>query len=154
MSGDRAEKFVVLCLRLLAAGFFIAGVLFIAAPDTIIDDLNDLGDSLGGFSDSPETGSRLWLALSFAYMMVIAAVCAVTQADVVRYRPFILVLVVAKVTSSLAALGFYLFDDDAFAYLAGFVVDAPLAIAALWLWSLVSRIQRPVGAGADGPGPT
>lgn len=145
MSGERAEKFVVVCLRLLAVGFFVSGVLFLAVPDTIVDDLNDLGDSLGGFSDSPETGSRLWLALSFAYMMVIAAVCAVTQADVVRYRPFIGVLVVAKVTSSLAALGFYLFEDDAFAYLVGFIIDAPLAIAALWLWSLVGR--------SDGPGP-
>jgi hypothetical protein len=148
MSGERAEKFVVLCLRLLAAGFFVSGVLFLAVPDTIIDDLNDLGDSLGGFNDSPETGSRLWLALSFAYMMVIAAICAVTQADVIRYRPFIGVLVVAKVTSSLAALGFYLFEDDAFAYLVGFIVDAPLALLAVWLWSLVGRIGRPVQAEA------
>lgn len=150
MEGERAEKFVVICLRLLAAGFFVSGILFIAAPDTIIEDLNDLGHSLGGFSDSPQTGSKLWLTLSFAYMMVIGAICAVTQADVVRYRPFIGVLVVAKVSSSLAALGFYLFDDDAFAYLVGFIVDAPLAIAAVWLWSLAGKIDRPAGADTAG----
>jgi hypothetical protein len=143
MQGEKAERFVVLNLRLLAASFFAVGAMFIAVPNGVLDSLSDLGDELGGFSRAPHGEEQLWLTLSFAYMMVIAAICAVAQADVVRYRPFLLVLAWAKLTSSLAALGFYLFDDDVFVYLVNFVVDGLLALAALWLWSLAGRIERP-----------
>jgi hypothetical protein len=147
MRGESAERFVVFSLRLLAVSFLVVGILFIAVPDTVLDSLSDVGDWLGGFSPSPHGGSQLWLTLAFAYMVVIAAICAVAQADVVRYRPFILVLMVGKVSSSLAALGFYLFDDDVFVYLLNFVVDGLLAILALWLWSLAGRIDRPASPG-------
>ena len=45
---------------------------------------------------------QLWLGLGFAYMMVITGICLVVQADVVRYRPLLLVLAVGKAASSLA----------------------------------------------------
>ena len=41
----------------------------------------------------------------------------------VRYRPLLLVLAAGKTASSLAALGFYLFDPDVFIYLLNFLVD-------------------------------
>lgn len=147
MRGAKAERFVVLSLRLLAASFAAVGILFIAAPDGVLGVLSDLGDSLGGFSRAPETQEQLWLALGFAYMTVIAALCLVAQADVVRYRPLVLVLAAGKAASSLASLGFYLFDADVFAYLLNFLVDGFLALAALWLWSLIGRVGRPAAPG-------
>jgi hypothetical protein len=142
MRGQAAERFVVLNLRLLALGFAIVGVLFVAVPDGVLGVLDDLGDWLGGFAEAPATEERLWLALAFAYMVVITAICLVAQADVVRYRPLLLVLAVGKTASSLGSFAFFAFDQDVFAYLLNFLVDGFLALAALWLWSLAGRVER------------
>jgi len=86
---------------------------------------------------------RLWLGLGFAYMMVITGICLIAQADPVRYRPLLLLLAFGKAASSLAALGFFIFTDDVFAYLLNFVVDGSLVVLTLWLWVLSGRIGRP-----------
>ena len=142
MRGQRAESFVVLTLRLLALSFAVVGILFIAVPNGVLDVISDLGDDLGGFSRAPHGTEQLWLALGFSYMVVIAGLCAIAQADVVRYRPLLLLLALGKTASSLAALGFYLFDEDVFAYLLNFLVDGSLALLALWLWALAGRVER------------
>jgi len=147
MRGEKAERFVVANLRLLAASFAVVGFLFIAFPDGVLDVISDLGDEIGDFTRAPETTEKFWLALGFAYMVVIAGICMVAQADVVRYRPLLLVLAAGKTASSLAALGFYLFDEDVFIYLLNFLVDGFLALAALWLWSLAGRVGRPPAPG-------
>lgn len=143
MTGETAERFVVLNLRLLAATFALVGLLFIVTPDGVLGTLDDVGDWFGDFSPAPETAEQLWLALGFAYMTVITGICLVVQADVVRYRPLLLVLAAGKAASSLAALGFYLFDDDVFAYLLNFLVDGFLVGVALLLWSLAGRVEAP-----------
>lgn len=142
MRGEKAERFVVLNLRLLALSFAVVGLLFIAVPNGVLDTVSDLGDSLGDFARAPHGEEQLWLALGFAYMVVITGLCLLAQADVVRYRPLLLVLAAGKTASSLASLGFYLFDQDVFAYLLNFLVDGFLALAALWLWSLAGRVER------------
>jgi hypothetical protein len=142
MQGAKAESFVVLSLRLMALGFAVVGILFIAVPNGVLDTISDLGDSLGSFTRAPHGEEQLWLALAFAYMVVITGICLVAQADVVRYRPLLLVLAAGKTASSLGSLGFYLFDQDVFIYLLNFLVDGFLAVAALWLWSLSGRIER------------
>ena len=143
MTGERAERFVVLNLRLLALTFAVVGTLFIATPDGVLDVISDLGDEIGDFTPAPETVEQFWLALGFAYMVVIAGICLVVQFDVVRYRPLLLVLAAGKTASSLSALGFYLFDQDVFIYLLNFLVDGYLAGLSLLLWSLAGRIGEP-----------
>jgi hypothetical protein len=139
MTGERAERFVVLSLRLLALSFAVVGLLFIIAPDGVLDVISDLGDEIGDFARAPETTEQLWLALGFAYMVVITGICLVVQLDVVRYRPLLLVLAAGKTASSLAALGFYLFDQDVFIYLLNFLVDGGLVGISVWLWVLAGR---------------
>lgn len=143
MLGMSLERFVALNLRILAASFFAVGVLFIATPDGVLSVLDDVGDVFGTFTAAPDTDVRLWLALGFSYMMVITGICLVAQADVVRYRPLLLVLAAGKAASSLSALGFYVFTDDVFAYLANFIVDGFLVGLVLWLWALAGRVPRP-----------
>jgi hypothetical protein len=143
MTGDRAERFVVLNCRLLAATFAVVGILFIAAPDGVLGVLDDVGDWFGGFSPAPETTEQLWLGLGFAYMMVITGICLVVSLDVVRYRPLLLVLAAGKAASSLSTLGFYVFDEDVFAYLLNFLVDGFLVGVALFLWSVAGRVGAP-----------
>lgn len=145
VTGSRAERFVVFNLRLLAGSFALVGLLFIIAPDGVLGALDDLGESLplGDFVPAPETAEQLWLALGFAYMTVIAGICLVVAADVVRYRPLLLVLAAGKTASSLSALGFYLLDERVFAYLLNFLVDGFLVGVALWLWALAGRAGAP-----------
>ncbi len=145
MRGEAAERFVVFNLRLLAATFALVGLLFIAMPDGTLAALDDFGDwlPLGEFALAPETLQQLWLALGFSYMVVITGICLVVQADVVRYRPLLLVLAAGKAASSLAALGAYLFDDDVFAYLLNFLVDGFLVGVSLLLWSIAGRVGEP-----------
>jgi len=140
--GEKAERFVVLNLRLLAVSFAVVGILFIAVPNGVLDTISDLGDWIGNFPRAPHGEEQLWLALAFAYMVVIAGICLVVQTDVVRYRPLLLVLAAGKTASSLGSLGFFLFDQDVFIYLLNFLVDGFLALAALWLWSLAGRVGR------------
>ena len=143
MRGPAAERFIVLSLRLMAASFAVVGILFIAVPNGVLDTISDLGDSLGDFTRAPHGSEELWLALAFAYMVVITGICAVVSLDVVRYRPFLIVLALGKAASSLAALGYYAFDSNAFPYLLNFIVDGILVSVALLLWWLVGRIGEP-----------
>ena len=145
MTGEAAERFVVFNLRVLAATFGIVGLLFIVVPDGTLTALDDFGEwlPLGQFSPAPETLQQLWLALGFSYMVVITGICLVVQADVVRYRPLLLVLAAGKAASSLVALGAYLFDDDVFAYLLNFLVDGFLVGVSLLLWSVAGKVGQP-----------
>jgi hypothetical protein len=142
MKGERAERFVVFNLRLLAVSFAVVGLFFLFAPDGTLGVLDDLGDVFGDFTPAPETQEQLWLSLGFAYMVVITGICLVVQADVARYRPLLLVLAAGKAASSLTSLAFFVFDTDVFAYLLNFLVDGSLTLIALWLWSLAGRIPR------------
>ena len=145
MTGEQAERFVVFNLRLLAASFAVTGILFIAAPDGVLDVISDVGEWFGDFPRAPETTEQLWLALGFAYMVVITGICLVVQADVMRYRLLLLVLAAGKAASSLAGLGFFVFDQDVFIYLLNFIVDGFLVGVALLLWSFSGRVP-PVAA--------
>jgi hypothetical protein len=141
MQGPRAERFVVFNLRLLALTFAVVGILFIAVPSGVLDVISDVGAWFG--DRAPHTQEYLWLALAFAYMVVITGICLVAQADVVRYRPLLLVLAAGKTASSLGSLAFFAIQEDVFIYLLNFLVDGFLALLALWLWVLAGRVGRP-----------
>jgi nitric oxide reductase large subunit len=147
MRGERAEKFVVLNLRLLAVSFAVVGILFIAVPSGVLDVISDVGEWFGNSTRAPHTQEDLWLALSFAYMVVITGICLVAQMDVVRYRPLLLVLAAGKTASSLGSLTFFLIDEHVFIYLLNFFVDGFLALLSLSLFSLAGRIGRPAAPG-------
>jgi len=147
MRGETAEKFVVLSLRLLALSFAVVGILFIAAPNGVGNVISDFGDSLGSFTRAPHTEEQLWLALAFAYMVLITGICLVAQADVVRYRPLLLVLAAGKTASSLGSLAFFAIQEQVFIYLLNFLVDGFLALLALGLFVLAGRIVRPIDPG-------
>ena len=139
MTGEKAERFVVFNLRLMAVGFFVVGLLFLIDPNGVLERTDEIGDEIGSFTAAPETGAKLWLTLGFSYMMVITALAAVAATDIYRHRAMIAILVLAKTASSLTALGFFLFDEDVFIYLLNFIVDGLLVLAALWLWSLAGK---------------
>ena len=150
MSAEAAERVVVLTMRFLAASFAVVGTLFIATPDGVIDVIDDLGDAVGSFATGAETEQKFWLALAFAYMVVITGIALVVQSDVVRFRPLLLVLAAGKAASSLAALAFFVADDDVFIYFLNFLVDGSLVLISLWCWSLAGRVEAARPATAPG----
>ncbi len=147
MQGPRAERFVVFNLRLLAITFAVVGILFIAVPSGVLDVISDVGEWFGNNNRAPHTQEDLWLALAVAYMVVIAGICLVAQADPVRDRPLLLVLAAGKTASSLGSLAFFVIDGQVFIYLLNFLVDGFLSLLSLYLWSLTGRIGRPADPG-------
>lgn len=150
MSPQAAERIVVLTMRFLALSFAVVGTLFIATPDGVIGVIDDLGDAIGSFTNGPDTDEKFWLALGFAYMVVITGIALVVQSDVARFRPMLLVLAAGKAASSLAALAFFVADDDVFIYFLNFLVDGSLVLTALWCWSLAGRVEPARTATAPG----
>lgn len=142
MSARQSEWIVVLTMRCLAVTFAVVGILFIATPDGVLHRIDQLGDAIGDFSNAPRSQEKLWLGLAFAYMTVITGLALVISTDVVRYRPFLLVLAAGKAASSLTTGAFYFFHDDVFIYLLNFIVDGSLVLIALGCWVLVGRIQE------------
>jgi hypothetical protein len=149
MSAQRAEWFVRLTMRVLALSFAVVGTLFIVTPDGVIETIDDVGDAFGDFSKGPDTEQKLWLALGFAYMVVITGIALAVSTDPARYRPLLLVLAAGKAASSLAAGAFFL-DRDVFIYLLNFLVDGSLVGLSLVCWSLAGRIREPAAAAAPG----
>lgn len=147
MQGPRAEKFVVFNLRLLAVTFAVVGLLFLLVPSGVLDVISDVGEWFGNDHRAPHTQEYLWLALAFAYMVVITGICLLAQADVVRYRPLLLILAAGKTASSLGSLAFFLIQEPVFAWLLNFLVDGFLALLALYLWMLAGRVGRPIEPG-------
>jgi hypothetical protein len=142
MTGEKAERFVVFNLRLMALGFAVTGFFFIAWPDGTLARLTEFGDNFGDFTPAPETDERLWLSLGFAYMVVITALAWIASTDPVRHRPMLLALAAGKAASSITSFVFY-FQDDVFVYLLNGIVDGSLVGASLLLWSLAGRIGAP-----------
>jgi nitric oxide reductase large subunit len=147
MQGPSAERFVVVSLRLLALSFAVVGILFIAVPNGTLDVISDFGEWFGNNTRAPHGDEQLWLSLGFAYMVVITGICLLAQADVVRYRPLLLVLAAGKTASSLATLAFFVFDEQVFAYLLNFLLDGSLGLIAVGLWVLAGRVGRPADPG-------
>ncbi len=150
MQGEAAERFVVFALRVLAVCFAVVGLLYLLVPSPTLDVISDVGEIFGFDGRAPHTQEFMWLSLGFAYMAVITGICLIAQADVVRYRPLILLLAAGKAASSLTSLAFFAIQGQVFTYLLGFLVDGSLILLALWLWSLVGRIDRPFEPGRGG----
>src|SRR5919197_1362744 len=142
MTGEKAERFVVFNLRLLAVGFAITGFFFIAWPDGTLARLTELGHHFGFHTSAPKTEERLWLSLGFAYMVVITALAWIASTDVVRYRPMLLALAAGKAASSITSWIFFI-EDDVFAYLLNGIVDGLLVLVSLLLWSIAGRVGTP-----------
>jgi hypothetical protein len=140
----RAERLVVLTLRLLAVCFAVVGILFIATPNGVLGRIDDVGNWIGSFSTAPQSDEKLWLALAFAYMTVITGIALLVSTDVGRYRPFLLVLAAGKAASSLAAGAFFVFSDDVFIYLLNFLVDGSLVVIVLACWVVSAPLERAV----------
>lgn len=117
--------------------FLLAGFYFLLFPESLGSFISETGNVL-----KTEVGEEInfWKSLTFAYMMTIAFLALLITTNITVYWRFLFVLFIAKISSSAAALTFFL-NGGGFYSLVIVFTDLPLALLfiGLYLWIWKSR---------------
>ncbi len=125
------KPYRVFCLT-LAIGFAAVGIIFGTMPDEVIAFFNNLSKPLS-FPPCPETGFNFYLILAVAYMYIVT-VLAVMMYRFPGSKSFPILLVNAKLASSIMSFGLFLFHSRYLVYLANFIVDGLIGVLVLVLY--------------------
>lgn len=110
--------------------FLLSGFYYLIYPENLFSNLENYGI---------DTKDEIvfWKTLTFAYMITISALAVVVAHNVALYWRVLPVLVLAKLSSSLTGLKFYLNRGSDLGVLI-FAVDFPLAVlfAVMYVWVL------------------
>jgi len=121
------EKCLKIFMKISAVIYLVAGFAFVLLPEKILNAINQLSQKLlPKLPLIPLSDGKFWLILAFSMMMTITALCCLAQRNVRKYNGYIVSLLVAKFTSSITGLCFFLCSDKYFAYLLIFIVDGAL----------------------------
>lgn len=115
----------------LAGAFAAVGLVFLVIPSGVVSFFNRMS-APWGFPAAPAEGSGLYVLLAVSYMVVVTALAwgmARRPADLVYPR----LLALAKITSSLLSLGFFVLRAGTFVVLVNGVVDGLIGLFVLWL---------------------
>jgi len=136
---SRAERRLVVLMRLWAVLFGGTGLVFLTIPDFLTRTLSTAGTRVGlaELPVSPRpSAEEFWLVLAAAMMFTIAYLAFLVQAAPRKNNACAWAIVVAKVASSTGGLATYLLASPALPLLAVFLVDFPIgAITAAFLWA-------------------
>jgi hypothetical protein len=118
------EKRLAIVLRIFFYIFLIAGFFFLLFPELTLSSLNIVSAHLfPALPLLPVSQEKYWLVLAFAMMMTITALCYMAQRDIATRKDYVIPVLVAKLSTTMAGLAMFLFSYRAFAYLANSVVD-------------------------------
>jgi hypothetical protein len=118
--------------------FAATGLLFLFFPDNVLALFNTIS-SWWGMNQTPETGSSFYLILAVGYMYLVTLL-AFLMFRHPENRSFPLLLVNAKMASSVLSLAFFLLQAHYLIYLANFVVDGLIGIVVLKLYVNARRL--------------
>ena len=141
------ERWCRLTLRVLAFAFAWGGVQFLFFPDSTVRTITAVGTWLGDFAPAPPSALRFWLTLATGYMALVTALAYLAQRDLQRHRDLLALLVFGKATTSLVAIGFYVFSSPAFIYLVNFAVDGLITLVVFAIWLVVPSLGTRTEAG-------
>ncbi len=141
MNNRIPESFLKFLYKSLTVAFGVTGTAFFVFPDGTIDVLNASGRLLG-LPDAPHLAHRFWLGLGVAYMAVVTVLAAQIAAAPTARRLLMIPLATGKLVSSLTCLGYFLFDQFYFIYLANFLIDGFLAALVFWTWRQTDPLAR------------
>ena len=115
-------------MRVWAPIFAAGGLGFYLLPGPITASMN-VGARGVGLEEAPVDADNLWVVLAAAYMALITAISrdAATTSDPERRHSLARYLLVGKVSSSLGALGYFVFRRRGYAFLANFLLDGGIA---------------------------
>ena len=131
---DTLKKF----MKISALVYLITGIVFALFPNLLLKIINFAGN-LFHMPVIPLSDGKVWLSLSFSMMMTITVLCFFVQDDVKRYGKFVIPLLIAKLSSSIAGLFYFKFVSLSFGYLLIFLGDAFLFLATLIIWVMAVK---------------
>ncbi len=115
----------------MAAAFAAVGLLFLLGPGRLLAFFNRLSRPLG-LPPSPDAGPGLFALIATAYMVVVTVLAwnmGRRPGDTVYAR----ILAVAKISSALLSLGFFVLRARYLVVLVNGVVDGLIGLGVLWL---------------------
>jgi hypothetical protein len=125
---------LTLWLRVWGAIFALGAIDFLVLPRQTVEVLDAAGARLGFPPSRALEEPGFWVPLAAAYMLLIA---------VFSFRREAGHLLLAKVASCVAALGWFLFAGLRFPFLAAGAVDAAIAIGTALLMQGERRVEQP-----------
>jgi hypothetical protein len=151
-------------MTVLAVVFFVAGLLFLLAPDAVVRTTNWASKISSSTMEAPVVSDlaidgawnnqylknngdgsameqmipgRLWAILSFTMMMMITVICAANAINPYRYVGWVPLLIFSKLCSSVTGLlVFKIGDGHYMSDLSAFATDFPLFVFILVLYLL------------------
>ena len=119
--------------------FAATGIIFLSIPDRVLTLFNTLS-VFPGMQSTPLNGWDFYLILAVGYMYLatVLAFLMFRRPDV-HYFP--LLLVHAKLASSILSLAFFLLQAHYLIYLANFVVDGVIGVLVLILYLKMRRTE-------------
>ena len=118
--------------------FAATGMLFLFLPDNVLALFNTIS-SWWGMTPTPVTGFSFYLILAVGYMYLVT-VLAFLMFRHPENRSFALLLINAKMASSVLSLAFFLLQAHYLIYLANFVVDGLIGVMVLALYVNARRV--------------
>lgn len=115
----------------LAAGFLIVGLLFLAVPQGVVSFFNRLSVPLG-LPEAQPAGRPFFLVLASGYMYLVSLL-AWLMFKHPENQIFPMLLFQGKLATSLLSLGFFLLHRPFLIYLANFGIDGLIAAGVWWL---------------------
>lgn len=117
--------------------FAMTGVLFLGFPDAAIAFFNALSPSFG-VPQSPASGWDFYLILAVGYMYLVT-ILAFSMFRHPENRHFPLLLVHAKLASSVLSLALFLLQAHYLIYLANFAIDGAIGVVVLTMYLKMRR---------------
>lgn len=121
----------------LAIIFAAVGILFVVAPDGVLRFFDSLSPALS-LPQMPLMGYGFYLILAGAYMYVVT-VLAFMMYRLPRNGYFPLLLVHAKLASSVLSIVLFLFQSRYLIYAANFLVDGTIGVVILAVYLKLKR---------------
>jgi hypothetical protein len=125
---------------ILAVLFAVTGLLFLFIPDQVLVFFNNIS-AAWGMSLSPVNGVSFYLILAAGYMYLVTFL-AVQMFRHPENRTFPLILINAKLASSILSLAFFLAHGHYLIYLANCIIDGFIGIVVLVLYLKMKEAKK------------
>jgi len=157
MELTQSQKVMKYAALVYAGMFIIAGLVFLIFPERLIGMINITSSRIAPSLAPATEAGRFWVSLTVSMMATITALSLLIYRDVKRHAVMAVPLAVAKFTSSLCGLGFFLCGMimpatgwNTLANLVICITDLPLGILMIALYRMVKRemnhsLSRAVG---------
>ena len=139
----REEKALRQLLQIFIFLFAGGALLFATLPQMILRHLNQAAFLLAPTLPLlPDSENRFWVALTVSMMATITALCYGAQNDLRRRKDLVVYVLIAKATSTLFFILYFVLDTHALPYLFGMLVDGLIFMILLIFYRRAARSSQ------------